>query len=76
MISKDFLEHLLGRLKIFWTSMILVFFVVSLQYLGLHVPNMVPFITTKIQSIFHPIQGALPIPEENTQAVRNTKGGE
>jgi hypothetical protein len=53
MINKDFLEGLLARLKIFWTTMILVFFVVGLQYLGVHVPSMLPMVT-KLQTFFHP----------------------
>ena len=73
MINKDFFELLLSRLKIFWMSLIMVFVMVSLRYLGLHLPNMLPFVSTKIQAYLHPTHD---ISRIQTHVQAASKGGE
>jgi hypothetical protein len=73
MINKEFFETLLARLKIFWMSLVMVFLVVSLQYLGVHLPTLFPQVSTKIQSYFHPTTDMSRI---QTHAQVPLKGGE
>jgi hypothetical protein len=75
MINQDLLHSLVGRLKIFWISMALVFFVVSLQYLGIHGPNIFPLMSTKIQTYLHPPH-EISYSSVSTHIQNTKKGGE
>lgn len=48
-------DKLFKQLKIFWLSLVMVFIVVSLQYIGIHAPNLMQPFMEKVSTFLHPV---------------------
>lgn len=59
-------------MKIFWATMVMVFAIVSLQFLGIHAPNLIQPVTEKMDKIFHESKGGEKDASSLTKSIHNS----